>query len=514
MKKHRMHFSIISVLLFILAGIMVGCASQPQTSPPEVTQPPVVEETVDTHDTTSSQEDEHMEIEGDLIRGGLLYDKWWAAREEGEEGEEHVEGDEHGHEAEGPEGDHPLWKTQTTNTRTGEDTWRCKECHGWDYKGIDGAYGSGSHTTGFAGIYQAKDKSPEELLDIMKGSTNPDHDFSSVMDEHSLNDLVIFMSQALIDTDQFVNADKSAKGDATQGETKYKDVCVYCHGPQGNAINFDSLEEPEFLGHLAQDNPWEFLHKVRFGQPGWPMPSAITNEWTDQEVTDVLAYAQTFTTDSAVSGGGLLYDKWWDVLGMEAPTTDQPLWKTQTTNTRTGSDTWRCKECHGWDYKGVDGAYASGSHMTGFAGILGAATKSSDELIGWLTGKNNPDHDFSGVMDEVALNAMVTFMQEEMQDVSPYIDADKMTTGDPASGKQKFEKTCAGCHGVDGKEMNFGDDAEPEYVGTIGVDNPWEFFHKVSYGHPGVPMPAGIGLGYTMEDRADLLAYVQTLPTK
>ena len=26
-----------------------------------------------------------------------------------------------------------------------------------------------------------------------------------------------------------------------------------------------------------------------------------------------------------------------------------------------GSDTWRCKECHGWDYMGVDGAYAGGS---------------------------------------------------------------------------------------------------------------------------------------------------------
>ncbi|MBF8285599.1 MAG: hypothetical protein HW378_4514, partial [Anaerolineales bacterium] len=45
-------------------------------------------------------------------------------------------------------------------------------------------------------------------------------------------------------------------------------------------------------------------------------------------------------------------------------------------------------------------------------------------------------------------------------------------------------------------------------------DNPWEFFHKASFGQPAEPMPAGIGLGYTMEDRANLLAYAQTLPTK
>lgn len=56
--------------------------------------------------------------------------------------------------------------------------------------------------------------------------------------------------------------------------------------------------------------------------------------------------------------GGKLYDKWWTVLGVDAPTEDQPLWKTQTTNTRTGADTWRCKECHGWDYKGVEGPTA------------------------------------------------------------------------------------------------------------------------------------------------------------
>src|SRR3990172_16524 len=49
--------------------------------------------------------------------------------------------------------------------------------------------------------------------------------------------------------------------------------------------------------------------------------------------------------------GGQLYDEWWGVLGTEAPVEDQPLWVTQTTNTRSGGETWRCKECHGWDYR-------------------------------------------------------------------------------------------------------------------------------------------------------------------
>ena len=219
-----------------------------------------------------------------------------------------------------PEGDQPLWATQTTNTRTGADTWRCKECHGWDYKGAEGAYGSGSHLTGFPGIFESRAKSFDELMAAMKGSTNPDHDFSAVMAEQDLVDMVTFISQALIDSDALLADDNTSTGNADSGAEQFGQVCTNCHGPDGNAINFASIEEPEFLGHVAGDNPWEFIHKVRFGQPGWPMPVGITNDWTEQNVADVLAYAQTLTTEPALSGGGPLYDEWWEALSSEAPT--------------------------------------------------------------------------------------------------------------------------------------------------------------------------------------------------
>jgi thiosulfate dehydrogenase len=97
------------------------------------------------------------------------------------------------------EGDQALWSTQSTNKRSGADTWRCKECHGWDYKGADGAYGSGSHATGFVGVFASKDKPASEIVAALKGSTNPGHDFSAYLDEASLNDLAVFITQALID---------------------------------------------------------------------------------------------------------------------------------------------------------------------------------------------------------------------------------------------------------------------------------------------------------------------------
>lgn len=516
MKKNTSIWMLLGAFIVIFCILIVGCAT-PTTEP--VTEPTVAESSSEgeeiTEEETSTEEGEHTEgeehpetMEGDPVRGGLLYDKWWAV----ESGDEH-EHDDHEGSSSSPEGDHPLWATQSTNERSGEDTWRCKECHGWDYKGKDGAYSSGSHFTGFVGIFDSKDKPANEVLDALKGGTNPDHDFSTVMEEHDLVDLTVFITGALVDMDGLVNDDKSSKGDAVAGEVLYGEVCTLCHGPEGNAINFHGIDEPEFLGHLAPDNPWEFIHKVRFGQPGWPMPSAIGNEWSDQDVANVLAYAQSFDEAPAVSGGGQLYDKWWVVLELDEPTGDQPLWATQSTNERSGTDTWRCKECHGWDYMGADGAYGSGSHFTGFTGVMGSATMSTEDLTGWLDGSTNPDHDFS-VMSEIGLNAMVTFLQNEMADISAYVNDDSSVNGDPANGRDLWEGTCAACHGVDGTKMNFGDADEPEYVGTVAAGNPWEFFHKASFGQPGAPMPSGIALGWSLDEIADLLSYAQTLPTE
>lgn len=422
--------------------------------------------------------------EGDAVRGGLLYDQWWAVL---------------GQDA--PEGDQPLWVTQETNTRSGADTWRCKECHGWDYMGADGAYGSGSHFTGFPGVISLAGADVETIVAALSGETNPDHDFSAVMEEHDLLDLATFISEDLIDPNALIGT-----GDAAAGEELYATVCAFCHGPEGNAINFAAIDDPEFLGHLAGDNPWEFVHKVRFGQPGWPMPSAIVNGWSDQDVADTLAYAESFTTEPALSGGAQLYDQWWTVLGQDTPEGDQPLWATQDTNTRSGADTWRCKECHGWDYLGADGAYGSGSHLTGFPGVLG-----TEDPRPWLTGEANADHDFS-VMGEAGVDALVDFLTNEMVDISDFVNDDGTVNGDPVLGRELFEGTCAACHGVDGQRINFGNEDEPEYVGTVASDNPWEFFHKVGFGQPGEPMPMGYAMGWVIEDFADIAAYAQTLP--
>ena len=223
---------------------------------------------------------------GDPIRGGLLYDAWWAVLE-----------------LDKPTTDQPLWKTQTTNTRSGADTWRCKECHGWDYLGKDGRYGSGSHATGFPGVMGVAGTDPNQIRAMLEGSTNPDHDFSTMMDEQALTDLALFLSQGLIDDSTIVSDDAApVNGNAIAGQTLFEDNCAACHGPQGTAINFAGDDEPEYIGTLGLDNPWEFLHKVRLGQPGVPsMSSGLDPGWTTQDYADMLAYVQGLPTQSLVA---------------------------------------------------------------------------------------------------------------------------------------------------------------------------------------------------------------------
>ncbi len=221
------------------------------------------------------------------------------------------------------------------------------------------------------------------------------------------------------------------------------------------------------------------------------------------------------TTTEAPTGdavqGGLLYDKWWAVLGLDGPSEDNPMWARQSTNERSGGDTWRCKECHGWDYMGADGAYGSGSHFTGFPGVFGTSLSFAD-VVAQIGGQTDPDHDFS-VMGEEAMADLAALIVGALEDYGQFIGEDKaIVGGDTANGETLYVSACAACHGADGTQINFGDDEEPEYVGTIALGNPWEFFHKVRFGQPGTQMPSAILLGWSLQDVVDIAAYTQTLP--
>ena len=223
-----------------------------------------------------------------------------------------------------------------------------------------------------------------------------------------------------------------------------------------------------------------------------------------------VAFARGSQQNSDIVTGAQIYDRWYAALGVSAPQGNMPIWNRQSTNTRSGLDTWRCSECHGWDYKGVDGAYVSGSHETGFPGLLPAVNNMTEaDVVAQLKGEKDPEHDFSQYIDDAALQKVALFLKDGLIDDSEYINpvSLKVLNGDMTHGQQLFEQVCAGCHGTDGTKIIFRTEGVDEYLGDVANHLHLLCGRCVA----GTEMPVGYELGWTPADGRDVLMYAQTL---
>ncbi len=190
------------------------------------------------------------------------------------------------------EGNHPAYPE--TGKKSGASTWRCKECHGWDYIGRDGRYSKGSHFTGIAGIYDARSKSADEVKAAI-AAIGTLHDFSDYLSEEQIEALVLFVNHGQMDIRNAITGEGAGKGSAERGAPLYAAHCGACHGDDGNAIDFkDNKDGLQGVGYLAKDNPQETLHKIRWGHPGSDMPSLLADHGLgDAEAIDLLTYCQS-----------------------------------------------------------------------------------------------------------------------------------------------------------------------------------------------------------------------------
>jgi thiosulfate dehydrogenase len=214
--------------------------------------------------------------------------------------------------------------------------------------------------------------------------------------------------------------------------------------------------------------------------------------------------------------GAQLYDKWFAVLGVSPPAGNMPIWDRQTTNTRSGPDTWRCSECHGWDYRGAQGEYAAGSHFTGFPDLFSLMpTLQEQDIVGHLNGELDPAHNFSPYLDDTSISQLSSFLKYGLIDDAQYIDPVtlKVLNADITHGQQLYTSTCTTCHGEDGKKVAINIEGITETLGGVANRDPWRFLHRTRFGVAGVDMPVGMKLGWTPEDGRDALAYAQALPT-
>lgn len=202
------------------------------------------------------------ENESSMARGGRLYDKWWAENK-----------------AAAPKGMHPSYPVKG-GKYADENSWRCKECHGWDYKGKDGAYGKGGHASGIKGIAAAAGKDVASIVALLRDRT---HGFSEAqLSARDAGDLALFVSRGQGSVDRHVGPDNKSRGDAGKGEAYYNTLCAGCHGEDGKKI-----KDGPALGSVA-DNGAEMLHKLMNGQPGEAMPALRALD--GQIAADLAAY--------------------------------------------------------------------------------------------------------------------------------------------------------------------------------------------------------------------------------
>ncbi|MFZ5693667.1 MAG: c-type cytochrome [Pseudomonadota bacterium] len=206
--------------------------------------------------------------------GGRIYDNWWDALDRKK-----------------PEGTHPAYPN--TGKRTGANTWRCVECHGWDYNGKDGLYGSGERYTGIKGIRRAAGRDLKSIMALLRGQ--PHNYTQEMIKDEELRRVAIFVSRGQDNPDRFINVRTGkVKGDAQRGAALFQTMCAACHGFDGRALNWGTAEAPAFIGTEANKFPQEVLHKIRNSHPG----AAMINfrAFPLEDAINVLAYAQTLPT--------------------------------------------------------------------------------------------------------------------------------------------------------------------------------------------------------------------------
>ncbi len=227
----------------------------------------------------------------------------------------------------------------------------------------------------------------------------------------------------------------------------------------------------------------------------------------------------------ALGEGGRLYDNWAAELAKQAPDETHPGYNDYKGKKR-GAATWRCKECHGWDYLGAAGDYGKGAHYTGTQGIAAYRGTSIAQVIDIL---HNDNHVFDRVLSDKQLETVAAFVVLGQVNMRAFIDVNtNKIAGDASKGRETYKRECMLCHGNAGKMRNLSHIKDKKrYMGDVANKNPWETMHKIRFGHPGmrytdkydangkprVNMPAMLGV-VPLQAQIDLLAYLVTLSKK
>ncbi len=433
-------------------------------------------------------------------RGGLLYDTWWLAAG-----------------LDAPAGRHPLYPASGSLAQSGGgETHRCAVCHGFDYRG---RFGTGDPSVGAPSLFDTGDIGvAAHFAALARPLAN--HDFSGVLGEGELWDLVKFLREGKSPADRHVDPlTKAALGDAEAGGLLYAgseeaEGCVGCHGTDGRKTPPGSEEKAANLGAVAADEPWRFLHRLRHGQPGTAFGGAAEYGLGEEELGDLLAYAQTLSpalfTEGDAARGGRLYASWWAEKDVQPPAEEFQLYtELSPFHDLEARETHSCAVSHGYDYAGKKGVYGENGGNAVGPGLFKASEKTPTELVASLTDEKK-DHDFSASLDEEDLWDLAAFVKDGLASVGGLLDPFwSVFSGDAAKGGRLYsgEGRCYFCHGPDGRALPLGE--ERRTLGESIRRDPLRALHIARFGMAGSAMTKS---SLTVQELADLLTYAQGLP--
>ncbi len=454
-KKYRMTATRCVMAIFSLVGLLAGLAIQ----------------------TPLVQAAENL---SSIARGGRLYDNWYVEVRD-----------------RAPMTTHPAYPKNGYFARDPEATWRCKECHGWDYLGDKGAYRRGPHYTGIKGIRGMSGAPQERIVEILKDDS---HRYGDLLDERDLRDLANFVADGLVDMRDYIDeASGEVKADNTKGAAYFDSICGNCHGSDGQ-----TFKEIPPLGRIAIVDPWQSMHKILNGHPGENMPAL--RAFDNEIVVQILAHTQMLPTHDMITSlvrGGRLYDNWYIETDTLPPRYKHPAYPSDKQFANDYPTTWRCKECHGWDYKGKDGDYGQGQHNTGIKGIYAMAGEDPARIEKVL---RDDFHAYEGKLKDKDFADLANFISRGLVNMDRHINRDtKAAKGSRYARESFFNTICASCHGRSGTKIT-----TMVPLGRITNTSPWNALHKIMHGHPGEEMPA-LRVLLEMGPLVDILAYAQTL---
>jgi len=241
--------------------------------------------------------------------------------------------------------------------------------------------------------------------------------------------------------------------------------------------------------------------------------SVAPQEHGPQQQEYVHGAPQVPSEEWMIAAGGRIYDNWWEALDRDEPEGSNPAYAATGNTEQTGAATWRCKECHGWDYQGATGIYSKGGHFTGVKGTMGVRGWSSEAILPILRDANHP-YTPEMISDDEMLR-VAAFLSKGQVDMRAFIDYETRTmipgVGDVDRGRAIFQTTCAACHGFDGRALDWGAAGQHNFIGTEAASLPDEVYNKISNTHPGAAM---INLrAFSQDDRVSVMAYIAGLPT-